>query len=92
MFESSQFPSSVIRPASPTARCTCEHWAYCACACHGRHCDPSENTCDLAFVPDEGGLTRWGCALCTPGEGAPHYLGCDLIGWNVPLGRIEAGR
>jgi len=35
-------------------------------------------------VPDEGGLTRWGCADCTPGEGHPHYLGCELIGWSVP--------
>ena len=36
-------------------------------------------------MPDEGGLTRWGCGACTPGAGAPHYLGCDLIGWNVEI-------
>lgn len=84
MFVSNQFPSSVIRAASPSARCTCEHWAHCACACHGRHCDPTENACDVAYVPDEGGLTLWGCPACTPGEGAPHSLGCDLLGWSVP--------
>ncbi len=81
------FPASAVRPPSPAARCTCEHWVDCDCACHGRYCDPSHNTCDIAFLPDEGGLTRWGCPTCTPGEGAPHDLGCELIGWHVPLGR-----
>ena len=81
------FPSSVLRPPSPTARCTCEHWLHCDCACHGRHCDPSENMCDIAFLPDEGGLARSGCPDCTPGSGAPHYLGCELIGWHVTLER-----
>ena len=79
------FPSSVLRPPSPSARCTCEHWLDCDCACHDRHCDPSENMCDIAFLPDEGGLARSGCPDCTPGSGAPHYLGCELIGWHVPL-------
>jgi hypothetical protein len=81
------FPASVLRPPSQSARCTCEHWVHCDCGCHGRYCDPSENTCDSAFLPDEGGLTVWGCPTCTPGEGALHYLGCELIGWNVPLAR-----
>lgn len=81
------FPSSVLRPPSPSATCTCEHWVHCNHECHGRNCDPSENTCDVAFLPDEGGLTRWGCPDCTPGERMPHYLGCELIGWNVPLQR-----
>ena len=85
------FPSSVLRPPSPSARCTCEHWVHCGCACHGRHCDPSESTCDIAFLPDDGGLTRWGCPDCTPGERAPHFLGCELIGWNVPLERPPSG-
>jgi hypothetical protein len=79
------FPSSVLRPPSPSASCTCEHWVHCGCACHGRQCDPSENTCDIAFLPDEGGLVWSGCPDCTPGSGAPHYLGCELIGWHVPL-------
>ena len=48
---------------------------------------PSTTSCDVAFLPDEGGLARWGCADCTPGEGAPHYLGCELIGWHVPARR-----
>jgi hypothetical protein len=43
--------------------------------------------CDIAFLSDDGGLTRWGCPDCTPGERAPHFLGCELIGWNVPLER-----
>ena len=67
------FPASVLRPPSQSARCTCEHWVHCDCGCHGRYCDPSENTCDIAFLPDEGGLTVWGCPTCTPGEGALHY-------------------
>jgi hypothetical protein len=40
-------------------------------------------TCDLAFLPDDGGLTPWGCSDCTPGEGAPHFLGCEFLGWSV---------
>jgi hypothetical protein len=83
----SPFPASVIRAPSPTADCTCVHWEHCDHACHGRHCDPTENACDVAYLPDEGGLTHWGCAECTPGEGAPHYLGCELIGWHVPARR-----
>jgi hypothetical protein len=47
-------------------------------------CDPTENACDLTYLPDEGGLAMWGCAVCTPGEGSAHILGCELIGWNVP--------
>ena len=82
----SPFPASVLRPPSPSARCTCEHWVHCDCACHDRHCDPSQNRCDLAFLPDEGGLTAYGCPGCAPGEEAPHDLGCELIGWNVSVG------
>jgi hypothetical protein len=91
MFGQGPFPASVIRAPSLVATCSCEHWIHCDHACHGRNCDPTENSCDLAYVPDEGGLTRWGCADCTPGEGAPHYLGCELIGWNVPARRSITG-
>ncbi len=80
---------SVLRVPSKSARCTCEHWAHCDCACHGRHCDPTESSCDPAFLPDDGGLAVWGCSSCTPGAGAPHYLGCELIGWTVPMQRWE---
>ena len=79
------FPASVLRAPSPSARRTCTHWPHCDCACHGRYCDPTKNVCDIAFLPDEGGLTPWGCPTCTPGEGALHYLGWELIGWHVPL-------
>jgi hypothetical protein len=82
------FLASVLRPASHSARCNCEHWVHCDCACHRRHCDPSQNTCDFAYRPDDGGLAYWGCPNCTPGAGFPHVLGCELIGWNVP---VEAG-
>ncbi len=91
MHQPSPFPASVLRPPSPTARCSCSHWVHCDCACHGRNCDPSENFCDIAFQPDDGGLTQWGCPDCTPGANAPHYLGCDLIGWSVPMA-AERGR
>ena len=81
------FPASILRRPSPMATCTCRHWVHCDCTCHARDCDPSESSCDLDFLPDEGGLTRWGCSACTPGDGLPHLLGCELIGWNVPLRR-----
>lgn len=71
---------SVLRSPSPSASCTCEHWLHCRSACHARDGDPAETSCDLAFLPDDGGLTRWGCSSCTPGLGAPH-----LLGWSVPL-------
>jgi hypothetical protein len=78
-FPGGSFPASVLREPSPTATCTCVHWIHCDHACHGRDCDPSESACDIAFLPDEGGLTLWGCAACTPGEGMPHVLGCELM-------------
>jgi hypothetical protein len=83
--QASPFPASVLRSPSPTAVCTCEHWVYCDCGCHGRTCDPSEQTCDVVFLADEGGLTQWGCPDCTPGQRGAHFLGCELIGWNVPV-------
>ena len=82
---SSPFPASVLRQPSTSARCTCEHYVQCGCACHGRHCDPSETTCALDFLPDDGGLTWWGCPSCTPGAGSPHFLGCEFLGWSVPV-------
>ncbi len=85
MQESSPFLATILRPAAPSAACTCTHWVNCIHACHSRDCDPTENACDLAYLPDEGGLTLWGCPECTPGQGQPHYLGCELIGWNVPV-------
>jgi hypothetical protein len=69
--------------------CTCEHWIHCDCSCHARNCDPTEAECDVVYLVDEGGLTRWGCATCTPGANAPHLLGCELIGWSVPVQVIE---
>jgi hypothetical protein len=83
---------TVLRSPSPSARCTCTHWVHCDCECHGRSCDPSEHHCDPAFAADDGGLTEWGCPLCTPGDGAPHYLGCELIGWHVPMRVRPAAR
>jgi hypothetical protein len=76
---------SVVRDPSPDAACTCEHWAHCNCACHDLHCDPSESACDVVYLADDGGLTPWGCADCTPGQRMPHLLGCELIGWHVPM-------
>jgi hypothetical protein len=78
------FLATVLRPPAPTAVCSCDHPHDCVCACHERACDPTEHVCDLAFLPDEGGLARWGCRDCTPGVGAPHELVCELLGWSVP--------
>jgi hypothetical protein len=79
------FPATVLRPPAPDAQCTCSHSVDCDCDCHDRHCDPSRAVCHVDFLPDDGGLARWGCPRCTPGVEAPHYLGCELIGWNVPM-------
>ena len=81
----SPFPASVLRAPSPDAVCTCEHWVHCNCVCHDVHCDPAEAACDMGYLSDDGGLTPWGCPDCTPGQRAPHLLGCELIGWNVPM-------
>ncbi|HEY5629991.1 MAG TPA: hypothetical protein VIR16_10825 [Candidatus Limnocylindrales bacterium] len=82
-------PASVLRAPSPDASCTCAHPLDCLCACHSPSCDPGAEVCDIAFLADDGGLTPWGCALCTPGAGAPHGPGCEVIGWHVPMGREE---
>jgi hypothetical protein len=58
--------------------CTCEHALSCNHGCHGRHCDPTEHVCSLEFLPDDGGLTPWGCAECTPGGLLPHLDGCPV--------------
>ena len=81
----SPFPASVLRAPSPDAACTCSHSIHCNCDCHGVSCDPTEAACDVAYLADEGGLTPWGCRDCTPGQRSPHLLGCELIGWNVPM-------
>jgi hypothetical protein len=57
--------------------CTCRHSEYCNHECHGRHCDPTEHVCSLEFLPDEGGLTMWGCPDCSPGAGLDHLEGCE---------------
>jgi hypothetical protein len=58
------------------ADCTCDHPAACNHGCHGRHCDRTEHTCSIEFLPDDGGLTAWGCADCTPGARLPHHAEC----------------
>ena len=93
MTDARPIQATVLRTPSPNAVCTCSHSLDCVCNCHDRHCDPSEDICHLDFLPDDGGRAYWGCSRCTPGEGAPHYLGCELIGWNVPvrLRRLPTG-
>jgi len=83
--QASHVPASVLRAPSPDASCTCSHWVHCNCVCHDAHCDPVEDACDMAYLADDGGLTQFGCPECTPGQRAPHFLGCELIGWNVPM-------
>jgi hypothetical protein len=79
------FPANTLRAPTSSATCSCRHGVYCDCACHARDCDPAATACDLDFLPDDGGLTQWGCPACTPGDGLPHVLGCEMIGWSVPL-------
>lgn len=62
---------------SPGVDCTCRHSVDCNHECHGRHCDPSEHVCSIEFLPDEGGLTAWGCPDCSPGLGLPHLARCQ---------------
>jgi hypothetical protein len=69
----------MVLPTQPStgAECTCRHSLDCNCECHGRHCDPSEHTCSIEFLPDDGGLTPWGCKECTPGGGLlAHFAAC----------------
>ena len=88
------FQATILRQPSPDAVCTCSHWVHCDCGCHDRRCDPAEEVCHVDYLPDEGGKTWWGCPGCTPGQDVPHYLGCELIGWNVPVSasrRVSGG-
>ncbi len=77
--------ATVIREPSPDAVCSCDHPVGCDCNCHDPYCDTVEDVCHVDFLPDEGGYAYWGCPRCTPGQEAPHFLGCELIGWNVPM-------
>ncbi|MEO5939887.1 MAG: hypothetical protein ABIZ72_03080 [Candidatus Limnocylindrales bacterium] len=63
-------------PSTGETACTCDHPVACNHGCHGRHCDPTEHVCSLEFLPDDGGLTPWGCAECTPGARLAHLVGC----------------
>ena len=63
-------------PNADPLDCTCAHDLACNHGCHGRHCDPTEHVCSLEFLPDDGGLTPWGCAACTPGEALAHGADC----------------
>jgi hypothetical protein len=74
-------------PSTGQPECTCTHSLECNHGCHGRHCDPTEHTCSLEFLPDDGGLTPWGCAECTPGEVIPHLAGCAA---TAPMTRAPA--
>jgi hypothetical protein len=70
--------------SSPDAACTCRHSIDCNCECHGRHCDPTEHVCSIEFLPDEGGLTPWGCPECSPGVRLAHLADCPAIVVVVP--------
>ena len=74
-------------PMAGEADCRCTHSLECNHGCHGRHCDPTEHLCSLEFLPDDGGLTPWGCADCTPGEAIPHLADCHV---TTPLVRRPA--
>ena len=65
--------------------CSCSHPVNCNHDCHGRHCDPTEHVCSIEFLPDDGGLARWGCIECTPGQGLPHAADCASQGVVAPI-------
>lgn len=71
-------------PSSAGAECTCRHSVDCNCGCHGRHCDPTEHTCSIEFLPDEGGFTPWGCPECTPGARLAHLAPCPAFVASMP--------
>lgn len=69
--------------------CICSHPIDCNHECHGRMCDPGQHVCSIEFLPDEGGLTPWGCPECTPGEATAHLVGCPAAVPSAPMaGRI----
>lgn len=71
--------------AELTLACTCVHPIECGCACHALDCDPTENICDRNYLPDDGGAAQWGCAICSPGQGAPHLASCPaFVGAGIP--------
>jgi hypothetical protein len=72
------------------ADCSCEHALSCNHECHGRHCDPTEHVCSLEFLPDDGGLTPWGCVDCTPGGRLPHLAACPAA-VSVPAAVMSGG-
>lgn len=76
-------------PSADDLECSCHHSFSCNHGCHGRHCDPTEHVCSLEFLPDDGGLTPWGCADCTPGGRMPHLMDCSLATTTTSSG--EAG-
>lgn len=72
--------------------CTCSHPIDCNHECHGRMCDPGQHVCSIEFLPDEGGLTPWGCPECTPGEAAAHLSDCAAGVSTAPIaGRAGDG-
>lgn len=71
--------------------CSCRHSVNCNCECHGRHCDPSQHVCSIEYLPDEGGLTAWGCPNCTPGAASSHERTCAVVAASPPAIVIVGG-
>jgi hypothetical protein len=84
----------MVLPTQPStgAECTCRHSLDCNCECHGRHCDPSEHVCSIEFLPDEGGLTPWGCPECTPGGRLLGHLADCPAPASAPDASVLAAR
>jgi hypothetical protein len=74
--------------SSTGGECTCHHSLDCNCECHGRHCDPTEHVCSIEYLPDEGGLTPWGCPNCTPGAAIAHAATCAVTVVVMPAPSI----
>lgn len=81
-------------PLVSDSGCVCTHPLACDHGCHGRHCDPTEHVCSLEFLPDDGGLTPWGCDDCTPGGRLAHLVECpraEQAASSVAAGHVAPG-
>lgn len=59
--------------------CTCTHALDCSHECHLRLRGTGALASDLDYPPDASGVTRSGCADCTPGQALAHHVDCPTL-------------